>query len=56
MTIHYVVGVDIAVTDRDQVSVRCVVHGVSKVSVECRYDSDNSDSGIGGLWNLLQPG
>ena len=56
MTICYVVGVDIAVTDRDGVSIRCIVHGVSKVFVECRYDSDNSDGGVGGLRNLLQPG
>ena len=55
MNIRYVIGVDIAATNRDGVPMCCVVHGVSKVFVERRYDSENNDSGIGGLCNLLQP-
>ena len=37
MTIRYAITVNIAATNRDRVSIRCVVHGVSKVFVERRY-------------------
>ena len=54
MNIRYVIErVDIAATDGDGVSISCVFHGMSKVFVERRYDSDNSGSGTGGLWNFL---
>jgi len=37
MTIRHVIGVDIVVTDRDRMSIRCVIHGASKVFGEPRY-------------------
>ena len=37
MTICNVTAVDITATNRDGVSIRCVVHDVSKVFVKCRY-------------------
>jgi len=37
MTVCHVIAVDIAVTNRGRVPIRCVVHGVSKVFGERRY-------------------
>jgi len=36
MTISHVMGVDIVVTNRDRVSIRCALHGLSKVFGERR--------------------
>ena len=55
LAIRYVIVVDITVTKRDRVRIRCVVHGVSKVLIERRYATgiDNPDEV---LWNMNQQG
>jgi len=57
MTIRHVMGADIVVTNRDRVSIRCVVHGVSKVFGERRYVIAITVVAILELlWNLDRPG
>jgi len=57
MTISHVMGVDIVVTNRDRVSIRCVVHGVSNVFGERRYVIAITMAAIlEVLWNLDKPG
>ena len=57
LTVRHVIAVDIVVTNRDRVSIRCVIHGVSKVFGERSYAIAMTVVAILELlWKLDRPG